>query len=109
MCPGCWSSTGATSSDVRGYCAHAPEIRARLYGPRGRRFLGFGLGLIRGSMVMLSTLIVEDNVAHRLSLLRLLAGRFPSMRIDEAEDGKEAMRHVLGRHFDLVFMDVRLP
>lgn len=60
-------------------------------------------------MVMLSTLIVEDNVAHRLSLLHLLAGRFPSMRIDEAADGREAMRQALARHFDLVFMDVRLP
>lgn len=58
---------------------------------------------------MLSTLIVEDNAAHRRSLLHLLEGRFPSMQIDEAADGREAMRHALSRHFDLVFMDVRLP
>ncbi|MGE5319529.1 MAG: response regulator [Hyphomicrobiaceae bacterium] len=58
---------------------------------------------------MLSTLIVEDNAAHRRSLLRLLEGRFPSMRIDEAADGREALRQAVSRHFDLIFMDIRLP
>lgn len=58
---------------------------------------------------MLNTLIVEDNAAYRQSLHHLLEGRFPSMQIDEAADGREAMRHAIARHFDLVFMDVRLP
>jgi DNA-binding NarL/FixJ family response regulator len=58
---------------------------------------------------MLNTLIVEDNVAYRQSLHHLLEGRFPSMQIDEAADGREAMRHAISRHFDLIFMDVRLP
>lgn len=58
---------------------------------------------------MLSALIVEDNVAHRRSLLHLLEGRFPSMYVDEAADGREALRHALSRHFDLIFMDIRLP
>jgi len=58
---------------------------------------------------MLSTLIVEDNLEHRQSLLQLLEEHFPSMQIDEAIDGQEAMHHALARHFDLVFMDIRLP
>jgi DNA-binding NarL/FixJ family response regulator len=58
---------------------------------------------------MLNTLIVEDNVPYRQSLHHLLEGRFPSMQIDEAADGGEALRRALSQHFDLIFMDVRLP
>jgi DNA-binding NarL/FixJ family response regulator len=58
---------------------------------------------------MLSTLIVEDNAAHRQSLHHLLEWRFPSMLIAEAADGEEALRHALNRRFDLIFMDIRLP
>ena len=31
------------------------------------------------------------------------------MQVDEAGDGREAMFYALSRHFDIVFMDVRLP
>jgi DNA-binding NarL/FixJ family response regulator len=58
---------------------------------------------------MLNTLIVEDNAAYRQSLHRLLEERFPSMRIAEAADGEEALRHAFSRRFDLIFMDIRLP
>lgn len=58
---------------------------------------------------MLNTLIVEDNAAHRQALHYLLQGRFPSIEIDEASDGRDAMRRALSHHFDLVFMDIRLP
>ena len=58
---------------------------------------------------MLNTLIVEDNVPYRQSLHHLLEGRFPSMQIDEAADVREALHRALSRHFDLIFMDVRLP
>lgn len=58
---------------------------------------------------MLNILIVEDNAAYRQSLSQLLAGRFPLMRIAEAADGEEALRHALSRCFDLIFMDIRLP
>jgi DNA-binding NarL/FixJ family response regulator len=57
----------------------------------------------------MNTLIVEDNAIYRQSLCRLLAGRFPSMRIAEAADGEEALRHGLSRPFDLIFVDIRLP
>jgi DNA-binding NarL/FixJ family response regulator len=57
----------------------------------------------------MNALIVEDNAAYRQSLRHLLAGRFPSMQIAEAPDGKDALRHGLSRRFDLVFVDIRLP
>lgn len=31
------------------------------------------------------------------------------MQVAEAEDAQEALRHALARHFDLIFMDIRLP
>ena len=58
---------------------------------------------------MLNALIVEDNAAYRQSLHELLARQFPSMQIAEAADGEEALRQALPRHFDLIFMDIRLP
>jgi DNA-binding NarL/FixJ family response regulator len=58
---------------------------------------------------MLSTLIVEDNAAHRQSLHQLLQRRFPALDIAEAEDGETALRRALSRRFDLIFMDIRLP
>jgi DNA-binding NarL/FixJ family response regulator len=58
---------------------------------------------------MLKTLIVEDNTAYRQSLRHLLEERFPSLQIDEAADGEEALRQALSRRFDLIFMDIRLP
>lgn len=57
----------------------------------------------------MNALIVEDNATYRQSLRHLLAGKFPSIRITEAADGKEALRHGLSQRFDLVFVDIRLP
>ena len=58
---------------------------------------------------MLNVLIVEDNEAYRRSLHRLLATRFPAMRISEAADGEDALYLALRQCFDLIFMDIRLP
>lgn len=58
---------------------------------------------------MLNILIVEDNASYRHALGQLLAGRFPSLQIAEAEDADEALRQALARRFDLMFMDIRLP
>lgn len=58
---------------------------------------------------MLRTLIVEDNAVFRQSLKEMLSARFPSMAIEEAGDGREAMEK-MGTFFpDVVFMDIRLP
>lgn len=57
----------------------------------------------------MNTLLVEDNATFRQVIKETLVMKFPSMSIDEAEDGKEAMEKV-GRHSpDLIFMDIKLP
>lgn len=58
---------------------------------------------------MLRVLIAEDNPAYRLSLHQLLAERFPSLQIEEAADGEDALRQGLSRRYGLIFMDIRLP
>src|SRR5512139_1425053 len=57
----------------------------------------------------MNVLIAEDNAAYRQSLHRVLAWRFPFMRITEAADGVEALHQALSRQYHLIFMDVRLP
>ena len=40
---------------------------------------------------MMNTLLVEDNATFRQVIKETLVMKFPSMSIDEAEDGKEAI------------------
>jgi DNA-binding NarL/FixJ family response regulator len=58
---------------------------------------------------MLKTLIVEDNVTFRQSLKAVLAAEFPSMNIEEAGDGQEALEKVDAFRPNLIFMDIKLP
>ncbi len=58
---------------------------------------------------MLNVLLVEDNELFRQTLKRILTSRFPSMRIEEAGDGKEALSMTKSRPPGLIFMDIRLP
>jgi DNA-binding NarL/FixJ family response regulator len=58
---------------------------------------------------MLKTLIVEDNERFRQSLKEMLINRFPSVSIEEAEDGEDALRKVDTLAPDLIFMDIKLP
>lgn len=55
----------------------------------------------------ISTLLVDDSDVFRKSLRRLLTKHFPTMQIDEAATGAEAL-HQAHEH-ELVFMDIRLP
>ena len=55
------------------------------------------------------TLIVEDNVSFRQTLLEILTARFPSMSIEEAGDGDEALQKIDLSTPDLIFMDIKLP
>ena len=59
--------------------------------------------------MMCKTLIVEDNVLVRQSLREILYNKFPSMIIEEATDGKEALQKIDKLPPDLIFMDIRLP
>jgi two-component system response regulator YesN len=54
-------------------------------------------------------LIVEDNDYFRQSFKDILHLQFPSMVIEEAADGNEALRKVRGFLPDLIFMDIGLP
>jgi len=58
---------------------------------------------------MCLTLIVEDNATFRQSLRELLSVRFPSMCIEEAVDGKEALLKLDSNVPDLIFIDIKLP
>ena len=55
------------------------------------------------------TLIVEDNATYRGLLRESLESLFPSMVIQEAVEGKEALQRVESLRPELVFMDIRLP
>jgi DNA-binding NarL/FixJ family response regulator len=62
-----------------------------------------------GSMGIFKTLIVEDNASFRNTLLDILSAQFPSIAIEEAADGKEALQKVDSFQPHLIFMDIRLP
>jgi signal transduction histidine kinase/DNA-binding response OmpR family regulator len=52
-------------------------------------------------------LLVEDNEVNRMLVSRMLAKA--GHRIDEAEDGAQAVRAVRRRVYDLVLMDMQMP
>lgn len=58
---------------------------------------------------MLKTLIVEDSNLFRGAFKEALNRRFPSLAIEEATDGNEALEKVETLAPHLVFMDIRLP
>ena len=58
---------------------------------------------------MLKTLIVENSTTFLKTFKGALRDRFPSMVVEEALDGTEAMQKIITFPPDLVFMDIRLP
>ena len=52
---------------------------------------------------------MEDNASFRETLREKLQTLSPSMVIDEAEEGNEALQKVEALKPELVFMDIRLP
>jgi len=58
---------------------------------------------------MVKTLIVEDNRVFRQTLRRLLSARYSFMRLEEADNGWEAMAKMEAFRPDIVFMDIKLP
>jgi CheY-like chemotaxis protein len=59
--------------------------------------------------VKLKTLIVENNTTYRGLLRHSLQSVFPSMMIEEATEGNEALQRVDILRPELIFMDIRLP
>ena len=62
-----------------------------------------------GGILDSKTLIVEDNRSFRGILKDSLQYLFPSMIIQEAAEGDEALRLVDSFRPELIFMDIRLP
>jgi two-component system response regulator YesN len=62
-----------------------------------------------GGITMVRILIVEDNASFRQSLKEILHLQFPSIVIEEAAEGNEALRKVDTFFPDLIFMDINLP
>lgn len=58
---------------------------------------------------MLRILLVEDNPFYRESLKQGLFAHFPSIIVEEAITGEEALKKVNGNPPQLIFMDIRLP
>jgi two-component system response regulator YesN len=58
---------------------------------------------------MLRVLIVEDNQIFREAFKTRLHDQFPSMVVEEASNGDEALQRVGEARPVLIFMDVRLP
>ena len=58
---------------------------------------------------MLKILIAEDNVDFRQSLKDVLVRRFPTMVVEEAIDGDDALLQGKGHQHDLIFMDINMP
>jgi len=54
-------------------------------------------------------MLVEDDDGFRRGLAEVLRARFPSMVLDEATDGTEAMQKVKSFLPQLIFMDIKLP
>jgi DNA-binding NarL/FixJ family response regulator len=58
---------------------------------------------------MTKVLIVDDHASFRQILKEVLMSDNPSLRFNEAEDGKEARDQVRALHPHLILMDVSLP
>ncbi|MFH1487903.1 MAG: response regulator transcription factor, partial [Pseudomonadota bacterium] len=58
---------------------------------------------------MTRALIVEDNDTFRQTLRKMLSNNFPTLTLDEARDGTEALDLIGTSCPDLIFMDIKLP
>jgi two-component system response regulator YesN len=59
--------------------------------------------------MMFKILLVEDDQQFRKVLKEELSRWFPSITIEEASDGKEAMEKMDSFCPQIIFMDIRLP
>ena len=54
-------------------------------------------------------LVVDDHPINRILMCRILQSAWPQARIDEAEDGAQALDLLARAPVDLVFMDMVMP
>ena len=62
-----------------------------------------------GEMDMVRVLLVEDNQIYREAFKESLCRHFPTLLIDEAENGEDAVQKINAVPPHLIFMDIRLP
>ena len=60
-------------------------------------------------LIMVTALLVEDNIAFRESLRETLHSRFPALDVAEAGNGEQALQEIQALVPDLIFMDIKLP
>ena len=58
---------------------------------------------------MLRILIVDDHAIVRKGLVKVLSEILQPIKIDEAENGQDAVRKVLKEDYSLVVMDIKMP
>ena len=58
---------------------------------------------------MLRVLLVDDSRMYRELMREILGERFPTMLIDEARNGEEALEKIDVTPPHLIFMDIHLP
>jgi DNA-binding NarL/FixJ family response regulator len=65
--------------------------------------------MFNGEKRLVKVLLVEDNRIYREAFKENLCQHFPSLTIEEAVNGEEALQRITGISPDLIFIDVRLP
>ncbi len=58
---------------------------------------------------MLRVLLIEDNRFFREAFKQNLCHHLPTLLIDEAENGDQALKKIKAAQPHLIFMDIRLP
>jgi len=64
--------------------------------------------MFNGEKPMLRVLLVEDNRIYREAFKENLCQHFPSLTIEEAVNGEEALQRITGISPHLIFIDIRL-
>ncbi len=57
----------------------------------------------------LRVLVVDDSPTMRLALLRMLESLYPGCQVEQADDGKDALRSLSANRCDLILSDLEMP
>ena len=58
---------------------------------------------------MLKLLVVDDHAIVRLGLRQILESEDPGWHVEEAENGREALRKIRDAYWDVVVLDISMP
>ena len=65
------------------------------------------INLVESVLKTVVILVVDDRSGDRVTLMQVLSEK--GYKVAGAEDGDEAIEMVKGGHFDVIFMDIKLP